>query len=238
MPMIEIYQENDPGLVYDVNLKIPHRRAFLFDGIPVGLTNKFSRFSKDKLIIFQDGHTKYRLKESNRWNWALNSVLPVCALLLCFALFIFFSQNEGLWVSLFLVFIIMVVGSINRQYSIFEGEEKIGFSQERWIKPISSFLIRNNTYRVCTHSHERYSLFKDGTQIALYNRKLDKSKSRYLIYYSADEPLEIIELFCLWIDMFHYDDGRGRITLKTVSLRPDKHPEYTLWRPSSPSRQD
>lgn len=231
MPMIEISQGNGPGLVYGINIKIPHERTFLFGSLTVGLTNKYSRFSKDKLIIFQDGQIKFRLKESNRLNWALNSVLPICVLLLCFTLFIFFPQYEALWVSLFLVFIILVVGSINRQYSIFEGEEEIGFSQERWIKPISSFSIRNNNYRIYSHSHERYSLFKDGIQIALYNRKLEKSKNRYLIYYSADEPLEVIELFCLWIDMFHYDEGRGRTILKTFNLHPDKHTEYTFWRP-------
>ena len=229
MPMIEIYQGNAQSLVY--GLKTPHKRTFLFGSLTVGLTNKYSCFSKDKLIIFQGGQVKYRLKESNRLNWALNSILPICVLLLCFTFFIFFPQYGALWVSLFLVFIILVVGSINRQYSIFEGEEEIGFSQERWINPISSFSIRNNNYRIYSHSHEHYSLFKDGIQIALYSRKLEKSKSRYLIYYSADEPLEVIELFCLWIDMFHYDDNRGRTILKTFNLHPDKHTEYTFWRP-------
>ncbi len=210
--------------------EVPPKRTFLFGGMTVGITNKYSRFSKDKLVIFQDGHVKYRLKESNRLNWALRSILPICVLLLCFTLFIVFPQYEAWWVLLFLIFTVMVVGSVNRQYSVFEGEEEIGASQERWIKPIGSFSIRNSTYRICSHSHERYSLFKDGMQIALYNRKLEKSKNRYLIYYSADEPLEIIELFCLWIDMFHYDDGRWT-TLKTFGLHPDKHPEYTFWRP-------
>lgn len=231
MPMIEICQGNDPGLVYGINIKIPHKRAFLFGSLTVGLTNKYSRFSRDKLVIFQDGHVKYRLKESNRLNWALNSILPMCLLLLCFMFFIFFPQYEALWVSLFLIFIIIVVGSINRQYSVLEGEKEIGFSQERWIKPISSFSIRSNTYRIYSHSHERYSLLKDGIQIALYSRNLEKSKNKYLIYYSENEPLEIIELFCLWIDMFNYDDGRGRTILKTFRLYPDKHTEYTFWRP-------
>lgn len=230
MPMIEIYQGNGPSLVYGTN--IPHKRTFLIGNAIVGLTNKCSGFSKDKLIIFQDGHPKYRLKESSRLNWALKLFLPMCVLFLCFVLFIFFPQYEFLCVLLFLFFATATGISINRQYSIFEDGEEIGFSQERWIKPISSFSIRNHTYRICAHSHERYSLFKDGMQIALYNRRLEKAKNRYLIYYSADEPLEIIELFCLWIDMFNYDDERGRTILKTFSVYPDKHPEYTFWRPA------
>lgn len=231
MPMIEISQGNGPGLVFGINAEIPHRRTFLLGSLTVGLTDKYSHFSKDKLVIFQDGHVKYRLKESNRLNWALNSILPVCVLLLGFTLSIFFPQYEALWKSLSFIFIIMILTSVNQQYSIFEGEEEIGFSQERWIKPISSFSIRNSNYRIYSHSHERYSLFKDGIQVGLYNRKLEKWKNRYLIYYSADEPLEIIELFCLWIDMFHYDNGGGRTVLKTFTLRPDKHTEYTFWRP-------
>lgn len=229
MPMIEIYQGNGSSSVYGTN--IPHKRTFLIDNVIVGLTNKCSGFSKDKLIIFQDGQPKYRLKESNRLNWALKLLLPICVLFLCFVLFIFFPQYEILCVLLFLFFAITSSISINRQYTIFENEEKIGFSQERWIKPISSFLMQNSTYRICSHSHERYSLFKGEKQIALYNRKLEKAKNRYLIHYSADEPLEIIELFCLWIDMFNYDDERGRTIIKTFSIHPDKHPEYTIWRP-------
>lgn len=228
MPLIEIYQGNGPSLVYGP--KVPHKRAFLLDNTTVGLTNKYSGFSKDKLVIFQNGHLKYRLKESNRLNWALNFILPICVLFLCFMLSIFLPQYESLWVLLLLTSIIMVRSFINRQYAIFENGEKIGISLERWIKPTSSFSIRNSTYRIYSHNHERYSLFKDEMQIALYNRKLEKGRNKYLIYYTAAESIEIIELFCVWIDMFHYNDERGRIVLKTFAFS-DKHPEYALWRP-------
>lgn len=226
MPMIELHQGNRTGLIY--GSKIPHKRTFLLSNTIIGLSNKHSGFSKDKLIIFQDGHTKYILKETNRINWALKRILPICVLFLYLILQIFFPYYELLWVLLFIASIMMADSFINQQYAVFEGKEKVGSSL---IKPINCFSIQNNIYRIYSHGHECYSLFKNETQIALYARKLEKAKSKYLIYYSAEEPIEIIELFCLWIDMFNYDDERGRTILKTFSLFPDKHIEHTVWRP-------
>lgn len=226
MPMIELHQGNRTELIY--GSKIPHKRTFMLSNTIIGLSNKHSGFSKDKLIIFQDGHINYILKETNRLNWALRRILPICVLFLCFTLQILFPYYELLWVLLFIASIMMAHSFINQQYAVFDGKEKVGFSL---IKPLNCFSIQNNIYCIYSHSHECYSLLKNETQIALYTRMLAKSKSKYLIYYSAEEPIEIIELFCLWIDMFNYDDERGRTILKTFNLFPDKYIEHTVWRP-------
>lgn len=228
MPLIEICQENRSSFVY--GSKIPHKRTFTLNHTIIGLSNKTSGFLKDKLMVFQDGRLKYRMKESNRFSWALNRFLPIFVLFPCVILCIFLPQYDFLWILLLLLSIVITSGFIARQYTIFEGGMEIGVSQEKWTKSVRSFSIQGNTYRIYSHSHERYSLFKNEIQIALYERKLEKSKNRYLIYYAIDESIEIIELFCFWIDMFYYDDERGIIILKTYPLS-DKHPEYMLWRP-------
>ncbi len=60
MPVMEI-QGDGPSLVYGP--RIPHhKRTFLIGNTVIGLSNKFSGFQKDKLVILQDNRPKYRLK--------------------------------------------------------------------------------------------------------------------------------------------------------------------------------
>ena len=227
MPIMEI-QRNGPDLAY-APIMPHHKRTFLLGNTVIGLSNKFSGFQKDKFVILQDNHLKYRLKEKSRLNWAFRHFLPVCIFALCFLFLIFFPRCEVLAVILFIASLIIIKGFFNAQYAIIENNVEIGFSMEKRKTSISSFSIKEDIYHIHSHSHERYSLFKNKTQIALYERTLEKGKNKYFVYY-ADEPKEIIELFGLWIDMYNYNDSRGRTIIRTFGL-PDKHPEFTLWRP-------
>ncbi len=228
MPAIEICQGSGPSLI--CGTIAPHKRIFLFGKTVIGSTDICAPFSKDKLIIYQDDHVKYRLKEANKLNSALRLILPTCMLLLWCVFLICFPQYDDFLIFPAVASIIITPAFFKPQYVILENDLEIGFSLRKGRKAIKSFSVRNDTYRLCIHSQERYSLFKNEEQIALYRRELEKGRSRYGIFYTADEPIEMIELFCLWIDMYYYDDVRGITILKT-SGPPDKHPEYTFWRP-------
>lgn len=228
MPVIEICQGNGPSLIYGTI--VPHKRIFLFGNTIIGSTNICARFSKDKLIVYQNNHVRYRLKETNKWNSTLRFILPICIFFLCCIFLMLLPQYDNFLMFLTVASIIITPGFFNPQYVILENDLEIGFSLETGRKPIKSFSMRNDTYHLYLHSHERYSLFKNEEQIALYRRELEKGRSRYWIYYTPDEPIEMIGLFCLWIDMYYYDDVRGITIIKTTGP-PDKHPEYTFWRP-------
>ncbi len=60
MPVMEI-QGDGPSLVYGPIIP-HHKRTFLIGNTVIGLSNKFSGFQKDKLVILQDNRPKYRLK--------------------------------------------------------------------------------------------------------------------------------------------------------------------------------
>ena len=229
MPAMEIRQGDAPSVVY--GLKTAHRRAFLVGSTIIGLSNKFSGFQKDKLVIFQNGRIKYRLKETDRLNWALRFFLPVVNFLLCLLFCAFFPQHEPLMVILFIASLVVIHNLFRPRYAVFEEATEIGVSGGNGEISTRSFSIKKDIYRLYYHSGERYSLFKNGTQIAVYEQKLENWRNQYLVYYAAEEPREMIELFGLWIDMEHYNDSHGRTLLKSYPLLPDKHPEYALWRP-------
>lgn len=229
MPIMEIDQGGRASLIY--GLDTPHRRTFLVGDTIIGATNKCPWFLKDKLIFFQDGHMKYRARETNRLNWALRSFLPVCIFFLCLSMLIFFPQYEAFGVILVIASFMIADSFFYPQYAIFKGDVEIGYVRTARKDSIGrAFSINDDIYRIYVHSHEQYSLFKNGVQIALYKRKLENYRSRYHIYYDPERSVEVIQLFCLWIDLFYYDDVGGRIILKTFR-HFDKHPEYTVWRP-------
>ena len=123
MPLIEICQENRSEFVY--GSKIPHKRTFTLNHTIIGLSNKTSGFSKDKLMVFQDGRLKYRMRESNRLSWALTRFLPICVLFPCCMFYIFLPQYDFLWILLLLLSIVITSGFIARQYTIFEDRMEI-----------------------------------------------------------------------------------------------------------------
>jgi len=158
MPVIEICQGNGPSLIYGTIA--PHKRIFLFGKTIIGSTNICARFSKDKLIIYQGNHVKYRLKETNKLNSTLRFILPICILLLWCIFLILLPQYDDFLMFLTTASIIITPGFCKPQYIILEDDLEIGFSLRKGRKAIKNFSMRNDTYHLCIHSHERYSLFK------------------------------------------------------------------------------
>ncbi len=226
MPVMEIRQVGGKSSIY--GLKIPHRRTFLREDTIVGLSNRSSGFQKDKLVVFQGDRPKYRVREIDRSNWALRSLLPAGVFLLCLAFLIAAPRYKAFAVLLMISSILMSKSLFAPQYAVLEDDVEIGALRGK--DPAKGFSRRKEIYHIHSHSEERYSLFKNGTQVALYKRELEKRRNKYLICYASEEPPERIELFCLWIDMSIYDNERGLTILKTYGP-PDKHPEYTSWRP-------
>ena len=102
----------------------------------------------------------------------------------------------------------------NRRYTIFEDNIKIGYTKDKWVSAIRNFMIHDDLYYMSTHKNEKFSLLKNGKQIASYSKepvKIQKAQQNtYHISYTVTEPVEIIELFCLIIDLFHFTDYDGK----------------------------
>lgn len=176
------------------------KAQFFFNESFLGTSEYQHGFFMKEISVFQNSKLEYRLKESNRFIWFLRN----CLYLISFIFQIFLCPK----------------------YTIFDNKGKvIGNSHENCFRPARTFTIYNNLYHILIHKNSYFSLFKNGIQIALYERK----KNEYFIYYSDDESVETIGLFCLFIDLNFFTNYNGRIT-KVIVLH-DSHPEYTTWRP-------
>lgn len=180
----------------------------------IGTSRYTSGFLMDEIVIYQNGAPKYRLKESSRLVWFLRNGLPLISFL----------------ISLFL----------NGRYAVFEDDAEIGCAREKWIKPISSFVIRDDLYRMFAHKGNCFSLTKNSIQIALYTKRPEGSvfhaappwpAHTYDVDYEEAEQIEIIELFCLFIDVFFFTLYDGTSNIKVI-VPNDPYSHHTLWQPN------
>ena len=199
--------------------------CFFRDNILIGTAKYTSGFSMDEIMIYQNDQPKYRFKETSYVIWFFKQCLPAIILILTFLL------N---WSPVFFFVSLALMLLSNRRYTIFEDNIKIVYTKDKWVSAIRNFMIHDDLYYMSTHKNEKFSLLKNGKQIASYSKepvKIQKAQQNtYHISYTVTEPVEIIELFCLIIDLFHFTDYDGTTTLKILVFR-DPHPEYTQWKP-------
>lgn len=168
----------------------------------------------ERIVVYEEGAPKYRLVERSKLLWFLTRYLSVISLLIS-----------------------VIVNSI---YDIYEGDNHIGASQEKWFKGIRSFKINGDLYQINTHKNEKFSLHKNGKQVALYVKTPEKfftttyKPRSYSVSYDAMVPLWIIYLFAAWVDLI-FTRADGGDTKKVIVFR-DPHPEYTLWQPEASER--
>ncbi len=174
----------------------------------IGTSRYTYSFFMDEIVVYQDNIPKYRFKETNRFVWFLRNCL------------------------LFISFIIALF--INGRYTIYEAGTEIGYTMEKWVRPIENFMIHDNCYRLFVHKNNHFSLTKNGEQIALYAKRpekmLEARPDTYDIDYDINEPIEIIELFCLFIDVFFFTHYDGTSHIKVI-VPHNRYLEHTLWRP-------
>lgn len=181
---------------------------FFCNGMLIGTTRYTYGFLMDEIKIYMNSILKYRFSETNHAIWFLRKCIPIISLFLS---------------TLF-----------NGRYSFFEDNEKIGYAKEKWLKPIETFIIRDDFYHLSAHKNEIFSLEKNGKQIALYRKPpiemLKVQPNTYCIEYSAEIEIEIVELFCLLVDLLFFTHYNGKTVLKVI-VPYDPHPEYALWHP-------
>lgn len=197
------------AVIYKKQLKKEFQ--FFRDGIMIGTSRYTYGFLMDEIIIYQDNVPKYKFKETDRVVWFLRN----CLFLISFIIALF----------------------INGRYTIYKGEAEIGYTLEKWAKPIENFVIHDDRYRLFVHKGNRFSLTKNGRQVALYKKRPEKvletsldTRDTYDIDYDINEPSEIIELFCLFIDVFFFTPYDGTSHIKVI-IPHDRYPEQTLWQP-------
>lgn len=190
-------------------VSFPKKARFFFNDSFLGTSEYQHGFFMKEILIYQHDTLLYRFKETDRVIWVLRN----CLYLISFVLQIFLCPK----------------------YTIFDGKEEIiGNFQKNRFGAARIFTMYNNQYHLFTHKNNSFSLIKDGKQIALYKKGslkwLECCPDTYDIYYSSDEPVEIIGLFCLIIDLMFFTDCGGR-TITEVIVLHDPHPEYAAWRP-------
>lgn len=214
MAQITIYKEESTKI-----------QRFFCDNILIGTAEYTYGFSMNEIMIYQNEQPKYRFKETNHAIWFLEKCLPGI-----FLIFIFLLN----WSPIFFFISLALMLLSNRRYTIFEDNMKVGCTQDKWVSAIRHFIIHDNLYYLSIHKNEQFSLQKNGKQIALYSKepiKILKSRpNTYHISYADTEPIEIIELFCLIIDLFLFTTYDGTTILK-VLVPHDPHPEYAQWKP-------
>lgn len=98
------------------------------------------------------------------------------------------------------------------------------------------FQIGQDCYEFRHHSGYKSSLMKNGVQIALYTMKTAYGvpDPPYEILYDERTPLDIIILFCLYLDMCEDITLKGKGPWKDW-VPWDRHREQIKWRPPEPS---
>lgn len=186
---------------------------YVQDGAEIGTARQTNGTAMEDIEVFRAGAPSLSLRETDRWFW-------VCSRWL-------------LWFSL------VVQMFFFPRYGIFEGEEQVGATLEPRTKPVSTFRIRQDEYRLFLHAGNRFSLTKNGVQTALYAKRPERPVLRaappgpvhtYDVLYEAGEPLDVIRLFCLYIDKRFFVQYDGRSHRKyVVPCDPNAH--HTLWKP-------
>lgn len=194
------------AVIYKKQLKKEFQ--FFRDEIMIGTSRYTYGFLVDEIVVYQNSVPKYQFKENDRFIWFLRNCLPLLSLI--------------------------IAALLNGRYAIFEDDIEIGYAREKWIKPISSFVIRDDIYQLFVHQGNRFSLMKNGIQVALYTKRCEEwLKSQPLTYdidYDKNEEIEIIELFCLFIDVFFFTPYNGSSHIKVI-VPHDRYSEHTLWQP-------
>lgn len=194
------------AVIYKKQLKKEFQ--FFRDEIMIGTSRYTYGFLMDEIVVYQNSVPKYQFKENDRFIWFLRNCLPLLSL--------------------------VIAALLNGRYAIFEDDIEIGYAREKWVKPISSFVIRNDVYQLFIHKGNRFSLMKNGMQIALYTKRCEEwLKSQPLTYdidYDNSEEIEMIDLFCLFIDVFFFTPYNGSSHIKVI-VPHDRYSEHTLWQP-------
>ena len=183
------------AVIYKKQLKKEFQ--FFRDGIMIGTSRYTYSFLMDEIIVYQGSIPKYKFKETNHFIWFLRN----CLLLVSFIITLF----------------------VNGRYTIYEDEKEIGYTLEKWIKPIEHFMLHGDCYRLLPHKGNCFSLTKNGEQIALYTKQPEKMleirPDTYDIDYDINEPIEIIELFCLFIDVFFFTPYNGTSHIINLAIK-------------------
>ena len=200
-------------------------QRFFCDNILIGTAKYTSGFARNEIVIYQHDKPILRFTETNRMIWFIKKCLPCIIYVLTFLL------N---WTPFFFFISLALILLLKRQYTVFEDNKKVGYTKNKWVKAMRDFILYDDHYCVSIHKNEQFSLLKNGKQIALYSKEpvkiLNSRSSTYHVSYAGSERIEIIELFCLIIDLFLFTDYDGTTTLKIIVPR-DPHPEYTQWKP-------
>ena len=189
------------------------RIYYVQNGAVIGSARQTNGFAMEDIEVFRDGAPSLSLREADRWFW-------VCCRWL-------------LWVSLLVQMI------CSRRYKVFEGEEPVGGSLEPRTRPAMTFRIHRDEYRLFFHAGNRFSLTKNGVQAALYSKRPEPEALHaappwpahtYDVLYEEGEPLDVIRLFCLFIDKTFFIQYDGRSHQKYL-VPLDPYSCHTRWTP-------
>lgn len=164
----------------------------------------------NRITIYEDGNPKYRVVERSKLLWGLGRFIPLISLLIRLL--------------------------IKPTYDIYAGEDTIGSSLEKWIKPVQTFQIGSDIYMTYTHKHEVFSLHKNGSQVALITKTYEPffsttSRPRsYSVLYDNSEPLWIIYMFCVYAD-YRFFLGSENAGNKRILVFKDPYEKCTHWKP-------
>lgn len=186
---------------------------YVQDGAEIGTARQTNGFAMEDIEVFRDGAPSLSLRETERWFWV------------CYRWLLWFSLFVQMFFSL--------------RYKVFEGEEMVGASLEPRTQPAMTFRIHQDEYRLFFHAGNQFSLTKNGVQIALYAKRSEGSVLRaapawpahtYDVLYEAGETVDVIRLFCLFIDKRFFLKCDGRSHQKYI-VPHDPYSHHTLWQP-------
>lgn len=184
-------------------------REFYQDNIIIGTSRNTHGFSMNEIVVYQNKIPKVSLREINLFTWFLRHI-PIISIF-------------------FMLF-------INSRFVFIQDGKKIGYAKDKWFTPIRNFVIYEDIYKIYIHKNNIFSLTKNGIQVALYKKESHpKNKcNTYSISFSQQESPEIIQLFCIFIDLFFFDCYNGRVIEKNIVFS-DHHADHTLWTPDQQS---
>ena len=98
------------------------------------------------------------------------------------------------------------------------------------------FLIGQNCYKLRHHSGYKSSLMKNGVQVALYTMKTayETSHPHYEVLYDAQEPMDTIILFCVYLGAADSSSERRNSKTWTTWVPFDRHRQQVYWHPPEP----
>lgn len=173
----------------------------------------------------------YNITGSANYTWG---ILPVKIEVLSNKNHIMLKQSP--WILKFINSLPLLNYETFTPFKLYKNGAKCGRGWHILFRPVFVFIIENDRYELRHHTDNYISIMKDNKQIGLVRKKIKtiaEKNTYYVKCINEENILDIIMLFCVFIDVMFYPNNKQISYVKTEKtfVLNDKFSKRINWNP-------